>query len=70
MFQKMKKVGAVVSAGLLSAGAYAQATLPAGVQDAIDDNIGVVALVAAAMLAIPLGFLGHALVLRAIRKHG
>jgi len=69
MFKKIKKVGAVVGASLFSAAVFAQGEMPTGLQTAIDDNKETIGLVAAAMLVIPLAFLGIKLVLRAIRSH-
>jgi len=69
MFQKVKKVGAVVGGALSSAAVFAQGAMPTGLQTAIDNNEETIGLVAAAMLVIPLAFLGIKLVLRAIRAH-
>jgi len=69
MFKQLKKVGAVVGGGLLSAAVFAQGAMPTGLQTAIDNNEETIGLVAAAMLVIPLAFLGTKLVLRAIRLH-
>lgn len=67
MKHMVKKVAAGVGAMALSGAALAQATLPAGIQDSIDDTLALAELIGWALVTVGVALLAFKYIRRVMR---